>query len=130
MCSAQEDRVLVKLRDLYILCHIGQGEKITTLISGVKVSAKQLQLNVLQNCEARIFYHVWSTFGTMLLSMHCVFIFTAGLSQRYKTFISFFHVLTCITSFQCLSITCNVFIAFYIISTRCFKPELYSSCWF
>ena len=34
-------------------------------------------------------------------------------SKIQKKFISFFHVLTCITSFRCLSIPCNAFIACY-----------------
>ena len=43
--------------------------------------------------------------------------------QRYWTFISFFYVLTCITSFRYLSITCNAFIACYSICNRIFNKH-------
>ena len=35
------------------------------------------------------------------------------LAERYWTFLSLFYVLTCITSFRYLLITCNEFIACY-----------------
>ena len=49
---------------------------------------------------------IWSSFKVFLKLKE-----NKTLSWRYWTFISFFYVLTCITSVQYLSITCNAFIA-------------------
>ena len=40
---------------------------------------------------------------------------THKMFPKYWTFVSFFYVLTCIISFRYLFITCNAFIAYYII---------------
>ena len=47
--------------------------------------------------------------------------------QRYWNFISFFYVLTCITSLRYLSITCNAFIACYIMWRNILSTKVFIS---
>ena len=53
------------------------------------------------------------------------------ITLQYWTIISLFYLLTCITSFWYLSITCNAFIACYIICDGIFKkPKNWSLYWY